>query len=63
MREDVLPGRSAVTPEMAVRIGKLCGNGSVVWIRLQEAYDLLGAERRLADEIEAIPTLQGRRAA
>lgn len=56
----ILSGRSAVTPEMAVRIGKLCGNGPVLWVRMQEAYDLWGAERALAAEIDAIPTLQAR---
>ena len=30
----------AVTPEMAVRLGKFCGNGPGLWLRLQQTYDL-----------------------
>jgi len=59
----ILSGKASVTPEMAVRIGKLCGNGPVVWVRMQEAHDLWGAERKLAEEVAAIPTLQPPRAA
>ena len=42
---------------MALRIGKLCGNGPDLWIDLQRAYDLEAAKRELADEIKKIPTL------
>jgi addiction module HigA family antidote len=44
-----------VTPEMAVRLGKLCGNGPRLWLNLQTAYDLWQAER--AVDTGAIPTL------
>ena len=44
-----------VTPEMAVRIGKLCGNGPRLWLNLQTAYDLWHAERRV--DTKSIPTL------
>jgi addiction module HigA family antidote len=44
-----------VTPEMAVRIGKLCGNGPRLWLNLQTAYDLWHAERRV--DTRAIRTL------
>jgi len=45
-----------VTPEMAVRLGKLCGNGPRLWLNLQGAYDLWHAERRV--DTRKIPTLQ-----
>ena len=51
----ILAGTSAVTPEMAVRLGKFCGNGPGLWLRMQEAFDLWHAERRLATELEKIP--------
>jgi hypothetical protein len=51
----VLAGRSAVTPEM-VRLGKFCGNGPALWLRMQQAYDLWHAERRLRREVDRIPT-------
>lgn len=51
----VLSGRSGVTPEMAVRLGKFCGNGPGLWLRMQQAFDLWHAERTLHDELEMIP--------
>lgn len=52
----VIAGRSAVTPEMAIRLGKFCGNGPEIWLRMQEDYDLWRAERALREEVEKIPT-------
>lgn len=52
----VLAGTAAVTPEMALRIGKFCGNGPATWLRLQTFYDLWHTERRLETEIAAIET-------
>lgn len=54
----VLSGRSAVSPEMALRIGKFCGNGPEVWLRMQAAHDLWHASRRHTADIERIPTMQ-----
>jgi len=53
----ILAERASVTAPMAVRLGKLCGNGAGLWLRMQVAHDLWQAERDLADEIAAIPTL------
>ena len=36
----VINGRSAITAEMAERIGKWVGNGPEVWLRMQGNYDL-----------------------
>jgi addiction module HigA family antidote len=44
-----------ITPEMAVRIGKLVGNGARLWLSLQSAYDLWHAERCV--DTRKIPTL------
>ncbi len=57
MLHGILSEKYAVTPEMAVRIGKLCGNGPRVWLAMQQAHDLWQAEHDLAAEIEGIPTL------
>jgi addiction module HigA family antidote len=51
----VLSGASAISPEMAVRLGKFCGNGPGLWLRMQQSYDLWHAELRLRDELEKIP--------
>jgi addiction module HigA family antidote len=52
----VMAGTTAVTPVMAVRLGKFCGNGPRLWLAMQQAYDLWHAERRLHDAVEKIPT-------
>jgi len=49
----------AMSPEMAVRIGKLVGNGGGLWLRLQAKYDEWEATRRLAKQLKGIPTLLG----
>jgi addiction module HigA family antidote len=51
----ILSGRSAVTPEMAVRLGKFCGNGPDLWLRMQQAHDLWHAREQLRAEVEKIP--------
>jgi antitoxin HigA-1 len=55
MLHSILTERSAVSPEMAVRLGRFCGNGAGFWLRMQTAYDLWHAERKLRDEIHKIP--------
>lgn len=52
----ILAERAAVTPEMAVRLGKFCGNGPGLWLRLQQTHDLWHAERLLADAVARIPS-------
>ncbi len=54
---DILDEKQPVTPSMALRLGKLLGNGPDLWINLQRTYDLARAERELAREIKKIPTL------
>jgi len=51
----ILSGRSGVSAEMAVRLGKFCGNGPGLWLRMQQAHDLWHAEQRLQEELEKIP--------
>lgn len=50
----ILAGKASVTPEMALRLGKFCGNGPDIWLRLQESFDLWHARRALADELAEI---------
>lgn len=54
---DLLRERQPITAPMALRIGKLVGNGPDLWINMQKAYDLDMAERDMAAEIARIPTL------
>lgn len=55
--ENILTGASAVTPDMALRLGKLCGNGPDLWLALQRTWDLEQARGRIGDELDQIPTL------
>src|SRR5213075_1253317 len=55
---DIVEEKQPVTPVMALRLGKLCGNGPDLWIHLQKRYDLQRAEQELGEKIKAIPTLQ-----
>jgi addiction module HigA family antidote len=52
----VLAGSSAISPEMALRLGKFCGNGPEVWLGMQTAYDLWHAARSV--DVSAIPTMR-----
>jgi addiction module HigA family antidote len=51
----ILSGRSSVTPEMALRLGRFCGNGPDLWLRMQLAHDLWRAREELRAELEQIP--------
>ena len=51
----ILRGTHAITPEMAVRLGKFCANGPGLWLRMQQSYDLWKAKEKLADELRHIP--------
>jgi addiction module HigA family antidote len=54
----IIAGKTAVTPEIAVRLGKFCGNGREGWLRMQESYDLWYANRKLAKEITTTVTMR-----
>ena len=55
MLHSIFAGRSAVLPEMAVRLGCFCGNGAGFWPRMQAAHDLWHAERKPRAEVRKIP--------
>ena len=42
----VINGRSAITAEMALRVGKWVGNGPDIWLRMQGQYDLWQAKKK-----------------
>lgn len=52
---DILGEKQPVTPQMAVRIGKLLGNGPTVWVRMQSTYDLWQAVQTV--DVSGIPTI------
>ncbi len=51
----IMAGTHPVTIEMALRLGKFCGNGPEIWLRMQQAHDLWHAQRRMKNELGKIP--------
>jgi len=47
-----------ITAEMALRIGKLTGNGPGLWLRMQQNYDLWRLARSLRSELKKIETTE-----
>ena len=57
---DILRERKPVSPAVAVRLGKLFGDGAGIWTRMQAAYDTWHAERN--EDVSKIPTIGARAA-
>ena len=53
---DILKEQKPISPEVAVRLGKLLGNGAGLWVRMQANYDTWQAERTV--DVSKIKTLQ-----
>jgi addiction module HigA family antidote len=53
---DILNERKPVSPAVAVRLGKLFGDGAGIWTRMQAAYDTWHAEREV--NVTDIPTIR-----
>ena len=43
---NVVNGKAAVSPEMAIRLEKAFGSSAETWLRMQMAHDLSEAKRR-----------------
>jgi addiction module HigA family antidote len=55
---DILGERRPVSPSVAVRLGKLFGDGAGVWMRMQAAYDVWHAEQE--EDVRGIPTIRAK---
>ena len=56
MLHRILSGTHGVSPNMALRLGKFCGNGPELWLNMQRTHDLWYAEREMRAELAKIPT-------
>jgi antitoxin HigA-1 len=56
MLHRILSGTHGISPNMALRLGKFCGNGPELWLNMQRAHDLWYAEREMRSELAKIPT-------
>ena len=54
---ELLRGRRAMSPQMALRLGKLFGNSPEFWLNAQRAVDLWDAAQALKAEVAGIKTL------
>lgn len=54
---NILEENQPITPQMAIRIGKLTGTTPESWLSMQATYDLRIAAADLADVVDTIPTL------
>lgn len=43
---EIVREKRPVTPDMAMRLGRLLGNGPEVWLRMQQTLDLWELEQR-----------------
>ena len=50
----LLVEKQGITAEMALRLGKFLGNGPIIWLRMQEAYDLWHAEKALSKPLSKV---------
>ena len=54
---EILRERRALSPEMALRLGKLFGNSAEFWLNAQRAVDLWDAAQAIQDDVAGIKTL------
>ncbi len=47
-----------MSTDMALRIGKLFGNGPTLWVNMQKAIDIWDAERKHSTDYMKIQTLK-----
>jgi antitoxin HigA-1 len=55
---ELLRGRRAVSPEMALRLARLFGNAPELWLNAQRKVDLWDAEQSIGDQVARIQPLR-----
>ena len=55
---DLLRGRRAVSPEMALRLSRLFGNSAEFWLKAQRAVDLWDAAQNMKADVARIKPLR-----
>jgi len=54
MLNRIVNEKASVSPAMALRLGKFCGNGPELWINMQTAHDLYMAEAAMKNDLQKI---------
>jgi len=47
----ILNGKSAITPDMALRLEVVLGTSPLMWLKLQAEHDLFAARQKLGDRL------------
>ncbi len=55
---ELLRGRRAVSPEMALRLSRLFGNSAEFWLNAQRAVDLWDAAQAIGNDMSRITPLR-----
>jgi addiction module HigA family antidote len=55
---ELLRERRALSPEMALRLGRLFGNSPEFWLNAQRAVDLWDAEQAVGEKVERIKPMK-----
>jgi addiction module HigA family antidote len=55
---NILEEKAPITPQMALRVGKLTGSTPESWLRMQQSFDLRIAEKSIGKKVAKIPTLK-----
>jgi len=59
MLYDILNEARPITTAMALRLGKVLGNGPNVWIGMQQKYDLFHTAQDMAEELDQMHVMYG----
>ena len=51
---EIVNGRRAITADTALRLSKALNTSALLWLNLQNAYDVRTAERELGKQLEKI---------
>ncbi|MCP4623096.1 MAG: HigA family addiction module antidote protein [bacterium] len=54
---EIVRGRRAITPAMALRFSRLFGNSPEFWLNAQHSWDLWDSEQRFQEELSHIQPL------
>jgi len=50
----IINGKRAITADTAMRLGRFFGTGAVIWMNLQQKYDLEIARKKASDDFKKI---------
>lgn len=54
----VINGRRAVTPEMALRLERVLDTSAEMWLNLQASVDLYDVRQRISEKLDGLPRLR-----